>query len=37
MTVGMTVLACFDFDPSSFSLGIVTMTLLAIIAILWGK
>jgi len=31
------MLACLDLDPTSFSLGIVTMTLLAVIAILWSK
>lgn len=31
------MIACWELDPSSFGLGIVTMCLLACIVILWSK
>lgn len=33
----MVLLACWELDAGSFSLGVVTMTALAVIAILWSK
>jgi len=33
----MVVLACWELDAGSFTLGVVTMTVLAVVAILWSK